>query len=460
MQKIYKILPIILLTACSVGPDYERPQFWADEELQKTLNLKSNNYALDKEWYKMFGDETLNNLAVEAKNNNLNIKVALSRLRQARYNLDIARVTYFPMVDVESDYNYAYAQKYQEFGNKNDYFHVGFDASWEIDIWGKGRRTTESSVALYKATSANMENVLVTVTSEVINDYVMLKTEQSRLQNARNNLRLQQDILQNVKDKYKSGLVGEEDLYQADFAVQNTKALIPDLEKTAENYKNAINVLLGKLPDDKLLNKDMSAIKSVFRFDIEKIREFPLEALRNRPDVREAEEMLKSKNANIGKAIAAMFPNISLNAALGRQGHSIKSLNYAKNAAYGYNPEVSMPFLHWGQLLNEVKLSKEIKEEYLYTYQEVLLNAINEVKNAINAVEKEYEKNEALQKAEADMKNVLKTMKIKYNEGLIEFSDLLISERNLLSAQDDLINSNGNICQNIVVFHKAVGGGY
>ena len=460
MRKIYKILPIMILAGCSVGPDYERPEFWSDEELVQNLDVKNEEHKINKNWYEVFGDSELNMLVEETLKNSLNIKIAISKLRQARYNLDINRVNYFPMIDGGGEYNYAYAPKYGEFGNKSSYFHVGLDASWEIDIWGEGRRETESYGALYRAAAANMENVLLSITAEVVNNYVLLLTTHNQLQIAKRNLKLQRDILQMVREKYKSGLSEESDLNQAEFAVQSTKAKIPDLETNESIYQRSIAILMGKLPNNTVKIKDNNIVSSFFAFDIKKLREFPINVVRNRPDVRGAEEMLKSKNANVGKAIASMFPNISLSAVLGRQSHRFDGLNYAENAAYAYNPILNMPFLHWGQLLNEVRLSKSIKEEYLYDYEAIMLKAINEIKNAMTTVEKEYDKNKYLQTAVIDMRKVLEAVKIKYKEGLVEFSDLLSSEKDLLAAEDNLAVSNGTVCRNIVGFYKAIGGGY
>nr|QIM10287.1 RND efflux system, hypothetical protein, NodT [uncultured Alphaproteobacteria bacterium] len=462
VRLMYGIVPMALLAACSVGPDYKRPEFWDKQALESSLGVVENNYPVSVFWYQAFGDETLNWLVGEALRSSPNVKIALSRLHQARYSLNINRVEYWPTIDANGSYNYAYAPKYAELGDKTSYFRGGLDASWEIDIWGGGRRQTESYMALYKAAADNFNDVLLSMTAEVANTYILLRTMQEQLRISNENLKLQQDILATVQAKYKSGLADDAALHQAEYAVQTTKALIPDLEYQEQAYKNALAILLGRLPDsvDGLELSDINPVAVTFNFDLDRLAEFPLDAVRNRPDVRAAENMLISKNADIGRAVAAMFPSVSISAALGWQGHLFRDLGRSENAAYGYTPAISLPLFHWGALVNQVKLSKSVKEEYVYSYQNALLNAAEEIKNSMVAVEREYEKNTALQKSASSMKKVLSSMKVKYKEGLIEFSDLLSTEQRLLEVQNNLAASRGAVYQKIISFYKAVGGGY
>lgn len=462
MRMVYGLMLLALLAACSVGPDYKRPQFWDNQALENTLGIADNNYPISVFWYQAFGDETLNWLVGEALRSSPSVKIALSRLHQARYSLNINRVSYWPTVDANGTYNYAYAPKYEELGDKTSYFRGGLDASWEIDIWGGGRRQTESYAALYRAAADNLNDVLLSMTAEVANIYILLRTMQEQLRISHENLKLQQDILETVRAKYKSGLADDAALNQAEYAVQTTKALIPDLEYQENAYKNALAILLGRLPGsvEGLEPSSSNPVAVTFDFNLNLLSEFPLEAVRGRPDVRAAENMLISKNADIGRAVAALFPSVSISAALGWQGHLFRDLGRSENAAYGYTPAVNLPIFHWGALVNQVKLSKAVKEEYVYSYQNALLGAVEEIKNSITAVDREYEKNGALQKSAANMKKVLSSMKIKYKEGLIEFSDLLSTEQRLLEAQNNLAASRGAVYQKIIGFYKAVGGGY
>lgn len=463
MRKLGKIGAILLLASCSVGPDYESPIFWNNQQLVNSLGVDYySNYPINIFWYRDFGDETLNRLIGEALQNSPNVKIALEKLRQARYSLNISEVQYFPMLDVNGEYNYMYAPKYEELGDKTSYYQLGLDASWELDIWGGGRRLRESSQALYRAAANNLNDVFLSMTAEVANDYILLRTTQERLRISKQDLRLQKEIYNTVRDKYKSGLADDIALNQAEYAVQTTKSLLPDLEYQVKAYKNAIAILLGKLPEEiaELDTTENNIVRKTFAFNLQKLREFPVEVIRNRPDVKMAENMLISKNADIGQAVADMFPSVSITAILGWQAHLIKDLGKSENPAYGYTPVVNIPVLRWGQLVNQVKLNKSIKEEYLYLYQNALLGAVQDISNSVEATNKGYDKVIALTRSVNNMQEVFDNMKVKYQSGLSEFSDILSTEQNLLEAQNNLVVARGAIYQNIISFYKSIGGGY
>lgn len=453
---------LFLLASCTLGEDYKQSDFWSNDEIAQSLRVKNNNSLPSVFWYQIFGDENLNLMVEQALQTAPDIKIVSAKLKQARYAFDIKESDYLPMFDIASGYNYAYAPNYAEFGNKDSYFKLGFDASWELDIWGKGRRTKESYLAMYYEAIYNLDNAKLSLTAEVAVDYVGLRMGQELLKNARENLQLQKEIKNLVKNKYDAGIADNIALNQAEYAVNTTQSLVPQFENQINSYKNALFILMGRLPSDiKFFDvAKNNLMKNNPKFDLRVLREIPIANLRCRPDVMAAESMLIAKNAEAGAALASMFPDVSIGATLGRQGHFLKDLRHAYNAAYGYAPQIDLPFFHWGQLYNELKMAKAAKEEYLYNYQKVLLTALQEVGDAINAVEKEYEKNNSLKKAVDNMQKVMGSMKEKYAQGLINFSDLLDTEQSLLQVQGKLIESRGAIYEKVIAFYKAIGGGY
>ena len=453
---------LFFLFSCTLGEDYQHSDFWTDKEIAQNLQVENNNSLPSVFWYHIFGDENLNFLVEQALESSLDIKIISAKLQQARYAFDIRRADVLPMLDINSSYNYAYAPRYAEFGDRDSYFKLGFDASWELDVFGKGRRTKESYLAMYYAAINNLDNAKLSLTAEVALDYAGLRVAQAQLKNARENLQLQREIRNLVRDKYNAGIADNIALNQAEYALNSTQSLLPQYENQIKVYQNALLVLMGKLPADmKILDITKNNIaERNFKFDLRTLREIPIQSLRRRPDVMAAENMLIAKNAEVGVALASMFPDVSIGASLGRQGHLLKDLSHSYNAAYGYVPQVDLPFFHWGQLYNQLKSAKAVKEEYLYEYQKILLQALQEVSNAINAVEKEYEKNAALKKAVVNMQKVMESMKEKYTQGLLNFSDLLDTEQKLLQAQSQLIESRGDIYEKVIAFYKAIGGGY
>lgn len=463
-KDFWKLLPMLLTVSCTVGPDYQKPQFFDDSSLTRALSLRQNqSFPVSIAWYRQFDDMMLERLVEQALFNSPNVQIAVQKLKQARYSLMISESEFMPQINADGSYNYNYLSNSKETPRLvEDYYKAGLDASWEIDIWGGGRRLNESSRALMRAAADNLRDVLLAMTAEVSSDYVGLRTAQEQLRITRENLRLQQEIYQTVKAKYDNGLADLAALNQAEFAVQTTKSLLPAFEQQEEAYRNALAVLLGVLPGE-IYGLDDAAkniVERPFKFNVENLYNYPVDAVRNRPDVKMAENNLIAKNADIGQAVAELFPSVSISGALGWQAKNFSDLGSSSAAAYGFAPAVSLPLFNFGRLINQVKLNKEIKEEYVYVYQNTLLTAVEEVKNSTVSVRKEYEKYQALQISVRNVQQVLAAMQDKYKQGLIEFSDLLTSEQNLLEAQNNLAVSGGTIYLNIISFYKAVGGGY
>lgn len=458
------LFSLLAAASCTVGPDYERPQFFDERRLAAALEVNpGQELPVSVRWYEQFGDDMLNDLVRQALADSPNLQIALQKLKQARYTLLINEAEFLPQLNADGGYNYDYLANGKNLPRTvEDYYKAGLDASWEIDIWGGGRRLNEESRALMRAAADNLANVQLTMTAEIANDYIGLRTVQEQLRITKENLRLQQDIYRTVKEKYDNGLADESALNQAEYAVQMTKAQLPALEQQEESYKNALAVLLGQLPGtlNGLTPKKNNIVRRPFVFRVENLYNYPVSVVRNRPDVRMAENNLIAKNAAIGQAVADLFPNVSISGVLGWQAKHFSSLGSSSAAAYGFSPAVTLPLFNFGQLVNQVKLSREIKEEYVYLYENTLLTAVEETKNAAVSVRKEYERYRALSRSVRNMQQVLSSMRDKYKEGLIEFSDLLTSEQNLLAAQNNLAESSGSIYLNIISFYKAVGGGY
>lgn len=455
---------LLTLTACAVGPDYHRPDFYGNDEIAQSLKLKTDK-AKDVriDWYKSFKDETLNSLVYKGLASGPDAKIAVAKLRQARAQLKITGVGDLPTINADGSYHYSKVGSNSGYPISTDYFQTGLDASWELDIWGKNRRETESAAALYKAAAADIDNVNLSLTAEIASDYLNLRTYQEQVRISEQNLKLQQDIYDIVKSKYDAGLENEAALKQAEYAVATTKSLIPELQYQVEAYRNALAVLTGDLPgslNELLVPQSKNIVRRSFKLNLNKLYELPVSAVRLRPDVRIAEYQLISKNANVGAAIAELYPNVSLSGFLGFQAGKIPDLMTSNSFTYNYSPVINLPLLHWGALTNNVDLQKAVAEEYIYQYQNALLNAASEIKNAYVGIEKEYEKNQASRTAVIAQKQVLDLTMQRYREGLVDFNNVLTAEQNLLSSQNNFIESNGSIYQNIITFYKAVGGGY
>lgn len=459
MPKKHLYLLLVFISACTVGPDYKEPQIYEDEQIKLSLKLNGSNVKISTQWYEQFNDENLNALITTALAQNSSINAGIARLRQARVTADINRVQYLPMLNADAKYNYSKASKNIGLSADSNYFQIGLDASWELDIWGAGRRLNEQSRAKFESAAYSLRNLRVVVATEVANNYFTLKTAQEQLNIARNNLKLQQDIYQSIAKKYQSGLTDAAAYNQAGYITESTKSAIPALEYKIEAYKNALAVLTGQLPEQINIGNN-NPVKQAYKYNTALLYNLPSNIIRSRPDVKAAERNLAAQNAAIGQAVAELYPNLSISGLFGMQSSAGSKLFNSDSKAYGYAPTSVMPLFNWTKLKNNIEQQKQIKTETYEVYRQTILQAVEDLSNAIIATQKEYAANEAHRNAVYRMRKAFTAMREKYQNGLIEFSDLLKTEQDLLQAETDLAASNGAIYQNIIAFYKATGGGY
>ncbi len=460
----FAVLSLLLAASCTVGPDYKRPKFYPDASIEQSLQLNpqaASEVSLD--WYKQFNDPFLNTLIARGVNYSPTIGAAVEKLRQARQSLRINAVQNFPDFDADGSYHYVKDSVSYGIPLSTDYYQLGIDASWELDIWGGGRRLTESSLALVREAAANLNNVRLSLTAEIAADYVSLRQAQEQLRISQKNLVLQKSIYDLVKQKSQAGLADDIALNQASYAVKTTSMLIPQLEQQVEAYENALAILTGRLPGelkDMLDNPEHNLVAAPFAYDLQRLYALPVDVIRNRPDVQVSEQQLVAQNAKIGQAIAELFPSVSLSGFIGYQGPNIHRLVSPDHDMYSYSPSITLPLFHWGALMNNVELQKSIAKEDLYLYKASILNAAAEIRNAMVNVEKEYNRNASARQAVSAQRKVSSLTLGKYKQGLISFSDVLTAQQDLLSSENEMAASNAAIYQNIISFYKAVGGGY
>ena len=456
-------LSVLLASSCAVGPDYKQPEFFSDKDIATSLKLTKSATEIKKDWYKEFNDQTLNKLVEKGLSESPTVSIAIENLRQARQSLRITAVQNLPTIDADGSYHYVKDSINYGVPISTDYYQLGLDASWEIDIWGGGRRQTESARALAEAAAANLDNVRLSLTAEIATNYVSLRQAQEQLNIAKKNLKLQQSIYDLTKEKYDVGLTDDISLKQAEYLLETTKEQIPQLETEVEAYKNALAILTGKLPgslNNDLKNKEENLISRRFEYDLERLYALPISVIRNRPDVREAENQLIAQNAKIGQAVAELFPSINLSGLIGFQSQKISNLISSDSDTYSYSPAINMPLFHWGALVNNVKLQESMTKEQENMYKSSVLNAAQEIRNSVVSLQKEYERNQSAFLSEKAQQELSKLTLDKYKQGLIEFSEVLSTQQNLLDSQNSLISSNANIYTDIIAFYKAIGGGY
>ena len=461
MVKKYPLLMLsCLAVSCSVGPDYTPPEFYNNAALKQELHLqKSRN--LSTKWYTAFADEQLNKMVELGLKSNTDVEVAVARLHQARAMQQINKVAFWPQIGARGGYTYEKNSKNIGPTANTDYYSAGFDASWELDLWGKGRRQDEASAAQVKMAEYTLNNVRVSVAAEIALNYINLKLAEEKLRIAQQNLSLQRDIFTTVKAKYQSGLTDDIAYNQAEYLLSTTEAQIPAYQTDIEAYKNALSVLSGILPSELPLTSKKSPIFNAgYKYNTSALYNLPADVVRSRPDVAAAEQNLIAQNALIGVAVADLYPNVSVSALWGYAASGGNSLFNSKSQGYNYEPLVTLPLLDWNRLQNQIEQQKEVKKEALAQYKKSVLNAVSELKNSMAAVQNELKSNQAQNRALVKMNEVVSATTNRYWSGLIDFSELLQAEQNLLSAQNNSLESRARIFQNLVAYYKAGGGGY
>ena len=460
MRKFLTISLISLCSACAIGPDYQKNEIYSEKQISKELNINNNlNANVSTEWFKLFNDAYLNELINIALKNSPTINIAKEKLYQARHNLYITEADLLPSFDATGEYIKSSPASVVEPMAKQNYYQVGFDASWEIDIWGGKRRLIESQKAIFKSVGANFNNVKLILISEIALNYVNWHLYQKLIDETNITIENQTKIFETTKSKYDAGLVDELTLNQAESLLKSTKQKLTQYIINKKNTLNSLAILIGILPS-KIKKSDSSIYDNEISFDLKLLYNLPANVIQTRPDIWAAEQQLIAQNALIGNKISKIFPSLSLSTFLGFQNNTLSPIFAKDYNMYSNNIETILPVLHWGKIINDIKIQRSTTKEAFETYKTSVLQGIINVKNAITSVE-ENSKNSKLAKENFSLyQNIVELSKQKYENGIIAFSDYVNAEQDKISAQISKYQSLNNLFIGIISFYKAIGGGF
>lgn len=452
----YGLLSCVFLISCTVGPDYENKPIYSDETVKKELKLSQSGKP-DYSWQTLLNDEQFRQLLTQGLENSTDVKTAISKLRQARATRAINKTTFLPQTGLQGGYQYEKGSDNIKTGIDSHYYSAGFDASWELDIWGQGRRQTEADTATVKAAEYSTDDIKISLAAEIASDYVYWLQSKKNLQFAEQNVRLQQDILSTVKAKYQNGLSDEASYEEARFLLENTQAQIPQYRAAVEQYLNALATVMGVLPSQLNLQQTPTEILFKANKSAKELTELPASVVRLRPDVAAAEQRLIAQNALVGAAVADLYPSVSLSGLWGYAAQGGRKLFNSESQTYNYAPSLTLPLLDWNKIQNNIKLQEYIKEETFEQYKQTVINAITEIKNA----QVTYRENEIgadnKYRAWQNMRTAADLTAKKYKNGLAEFSDVMRTQQNLLSAQQDYVEARSAQIQSLIAYYKAIG---
>lgn len=453
--------PLVLaasLSACaSLRPDPADPALQpAPPPLQWTQGQAREGQAATDlgQWWAQLGDAQLTALIEQALRANTSVLSAQAALRQARAQADVQQAGLRPTLGASGS-----AQRSQSGNNSgSNRFQLGFDASWEPDIFNGQGSAIDASEADAQASAASLSNVQVSLAAEVAANYITLRSQQARLVIAQDNLRAQQETLQITRWRAQAGLASSLDVEQSITSTEQTRAQLPALQADASQAMNALAVLSGQTPG--ALNAQLSAPSAIPQASAELALAFPAETLRQRPDVRAAELRISAALARVAVADAARYPSFNLGGSLGLSALTLGTLSNGASLLKSLMASVSVPLFDGGARSAQLRSQEAALEQTRSAYQAAVLTALQEVEDALVGLRGDNERLLRLQSAAAAAVNAELLARQRYQSGLIDFATLLTTQRTLLSAQDSVASATASVSTDHVKLYKALGGGW
>ncbi|MFN3583635.1 efflux transporter outer membrane subunit [Phenylobacterium sp.] len=445
-----------LLAGCAAGPDYRAPTL-SELKVAERFAAAPPATAADEDdlarWWRAFDDPALTGLVERGLAANLDIDEAGARVREARANLWGARGALLPGLGASGSAARAVGGPIE--GDRTR-FQVGFDAAYEVDVFGGVRRSVEAARATAQGAEASLRSVQLTVASEIALNYFAAREAQTRLRIARETLAALDETVEIVGWRRQAGLVGALDLERARQIRDQTAATIPSLETDYAAAANRLAVLLGEAPGAVAAAlepaRDAPAPPGALPAAI------PADVVRRRPDVALAERTLAAETARIGVQAAQLYPALTLSGSFSGSGTSISDA--ANDLAGDLIAGITAPIFHGGQIRAAVEAQRASAAAALAAYRTAVLTALEESENALTSVSATRRRRQSLASAETAARNAVEIARAQYRSGLIDFQSLLESERTLLSSQDSLASARVAEAAAAVQLYKALGGGW
>jgi NodT family efflux transporter outer membrane factor (OMF) lipoprotein len=458
----------------AVGPDYRRtdpPVPSSFGSLEKGISKgEPADPKLLSSWWKIFDDPVLNDLIEKALQGNLDVRIARARVQQARALRGISESGLFPEGGVSAGYQ---AYRRTETGStgqapgagtaipgkrQGEAYQVGFDASWEIDIFGGVRREIEAADADLAASGDVLRGALISLQGEVARNYIELRGLQLRVNIALQEVKSRRENLGLVEARFRAGLVNQLDVTRVKGELSSAEARIPPLENAVLAVLHRLGVLLGQEPMSLVVK--LRVTRELPEVPPDLPAGLPSELLRRRPDIRRAERELAAATARIGVSTAELFPKFSLTGVYGFQSDRLDQLVRDGSNFWRIGPSIQWPILNLKRILNNIEATKAVREETLARYEKTVLLSLEEVENALVLLFQEKERALALGQAVESNSLAVELAVQRYKSGLQSYLSVLDAESALFTAQDQLAQSRQNRAVGLIALYKALGGGW
>lgn len=477
-------LGCLLLTGCKVGPNYHPPVEVTPEEWAETPEAAVcvEEEAPLANWWNVLNDPLLTSYIEMAAYHNYNVKTAEANILQARAMRQIAASTLFPFLSADANATHFYFSKNgplfsltqtpgqiratpapgsaftAQIPQTQNLYNATLDATWELDLFGKTRRKIEAAEAGYESAIEQRSDILISVFAEVARNYIEIRSAQQNARLIQQNVKLLEDNTQIVLGRVKSGLTNRLDAERIEADLANLRSQLPDIEAQIYRGIYALSVLTGQFPEtfleELLPDGDLPEIPAEVAVGL------PGDLLRRRPDVRKAERNLAQATANIGVAVAQLFPTITLSGAIGFQSLKLNNLFQNASKTWNYGGDINQPIFQGGALMGNLDANKAEAFAAEAIYQQTVLGAIQEAESALVSLKQEVTTSNELKISSGKTRNVWDLTKQRYTSGLIGMTDLLDSERQLIATEQNLLNSQTNALLDLIALYKALGGGW
>ena len=450
---------LLLFVGCAVGPDYKRPAVNAPQNFRGDTAGLTNSLG-DMPWWELFRDEALQALVRGALTNNYDVRIAAARVEQARAILAENRSVYFPQITYQGSVgegrNVVAGSPYRVGGPAGTGYEAAGNVSWEIDLWGRIRRLNESARAQFLATAEARTNVMLTLIATVAADYFQLLALDKELQIARDTTNSFGQSLKLFSERLRGGVSSKLETAAAEAEEASAAASIPELERQIVVEENQIRILLGMNPGPIMRHKKL--LEELLPPDVPP--GLPSTLLERRPDIRQAEQLVRSANAQIGVARADFYPRFSLTALFGQTSPDVTTFTSGTANAWSVAANLAGPIFQGGRLKGELRQARAAWEEAALQYQSVVLNALQEVSNALTA--REQLARERLDQARAvkAYEEAVQVAGERYHAGHANYYELLQEQQLLFPAENALTQTELNQLLAIVQLYRALGGGW
>jgi outer membrane protein, multidrug efflux system len=463
--RLIPFLVALLLAGCTVGPDYHPPKTAApDAWVSPQSGADTNSPAAETAWWKSFHDTELNSLVLRAAQSNLTIRAAVARVREARAAARIVSADFSPSLDAAGSYA---RQRYSANGFPPfppnvpldaDVYQAGFDAAWELDIFGGTRRAVEAARADVAAAEFGRRNLLITICAEVARDYVEARAFQRRLAVTDANIKAQEEILDLTRDRFEKGLTGQLDVQEADALLSSTRAQSPVLEAGFRDAVYHLGLLLGQPPG--ALLDELAGAAPIPVAPPAVPAGLPSDLLQRRPDVQQAERQLAAATARVGAAASDLYPKFSLTGDVGLQSVSAGDWFTAGSRFWTAGPTVQWRIFDAGRIRANIRLQNARVDQSLAAYEQSMLAAFTDVESALTGYAKEQTRRQSLAHAAQANEKAVALAGDLYRHGLADFLRVLESQRALYQSQDALAESERTVSSDLIALYKALGGGW